>query len=182
MSPVLCCVSQCVPTAVLCVPSAVLCVPVCPHCCAVCPPGVPLLLRPCPFPTQGAATVSSVASTAFCLVMQTWETRERHKLGSLESFCCLNPFCKQLLENASVQNLCVNSCSLCQVLIFLITLIMDSMKRHGKLIVKSSGGSSWGWTLLLPSALRTRSRWVMCDSCSCPQENWDCVCSHRDEV
>lgn len=59
-----------------------------------------------------------------------------------------------------MQKLCVNSCSLCQVLICLITLIMDSMKKRGRLIVKSSGGFSWGWTLLLPSALRTRSRWV----------------------
>lgn len=44
------------------------------------------------------------------------------------------------------------------MLIFLIILIMDSMKKRGKLIVKSSGGFSWGWILLLLSALRTRSR------------------------
>lgn len=44
------------------------------------------------------------------------------------------------------------------MLIFLITLITDSMKKRGKLIVKSSGGSSLGWILLLPSALKIRSR------------------------
>jgi len=56
------------------------------------------------------------------------------------------------------QNPTVNLYSLYQVLIFLITLITDSMKKRGKLIVKSSGGSSLGWILLLPSALKIRSR------------------------
>lgn len=97
VSPVLCCVSYCVFPLRCCVSH---CCPVSPRgpTAVLCSPRVPLLLRPSPFPTQGAATVSCVAPTAFCLVMQTWETRERHKLGSLENFCCLNPLCKQLLE------------------------------------------------------------------------------------
>lgn len=56
------------------------------------------------------------------------------------------------------QNPSVNLYSLYQVLIFLITLIMDSMKRRGKLIVKSSDGFSLGWILLLPSALKIKSQ------------------------
>lgn len=68
----------------------------------------------------------------------------------------------KLLEDSwrmqAYQNPSVNLYSLYQVLIFLITLIMDSMKRRGKLIVKSSDGFSLGWILLLPSALKIKSQ------------------------